>query len=323
MKPNRTFCFTHSDSPALSNLRHYLLLASWKSVATESDAGFHDRYFDFDQKATEQLEYKHLLAQLVSESCPDLMPETYCINDANWRGLLSRLACDNKKGPWILKPSLLNNGQSIHLFSSLQEVAAHYSTSQRMGGEHVLQRYIDNPHLLRGAHKYSMRVFVILTNYAGAFVYPRGYCNVALTPFAPGDYALRGAHLTNEHLGDDSMGIVQIPSERFDFFPAVFPEIKDYLSRVMAAHEQRYASVLHAQEPKRLAIFGFDFMRDSEQGLWLLEANHGPCFPVHESHPLYTWLYKDFWQDFITSFVEPAAMQCPADTIRYSGFEKI
>lgn len=324
MKTPLSFSLNPLHSPTFQNLAHYLAEAGWHSVNQDARPAFHEGHFDFDTKACEQLEYKHLLAELISEDCSDLMPETYCINDDNWPELLSVLLSQGIQGPWILKPALLNNGQSIQLFTSLDEVLRHYSTPKRLGGAHVLQRYIDNPQLLRGAHKYSMRVFVVLTNYAGAFIYPRGYCNVALTPYSPGDYSNKAAHLTNEHLGDESLGIVQIPSERFDFFPEVFLAIKTTLFRVMTAHAKKHSGILNLDSPaRRLAIFGFDFMRDANQRLWLLEANHGPCFPVHATHPLYNWLYKDFWQDFIVSFVEPIARQSPSDAIQYRSFEPL
>ncbi len=56
------------------------------------------------------------------------------------------------------------------------------------------------------------------------------------------------------------------------------------------------------KKQRTLAIFGYDFLVDHDMHVWLLEANHGPCFPIDESHPLQKYVYHDFWQTFISSF---------------------
>ncbi len=43
-------------------------------------------------------------------------------------------------------------------------------------------------------------MFVVMTNYAGAFLYPEGYLNVAQNPYQQDDYSDLRSHLTNEHL---------------------------------------------------------------------------------------------------------------------------
>jgi len=73
------------------------------------------------------------------------MPETYNINDHNWPSVLTTIAekyyikdnllmdkVDNIN--WILKPSLLNNGQYIKIFSQIHQVEKHYLNPRRLGG---------------------------------------------------------------------------------------------------------------------------------------------------------------------------------------------
>jgi tubulin--tyrosine ligase len=51
--------------------------------------------------------------------------------------------------------------------------------------------------------------------------------------------------------------------------------------------------------------FGFDLMLDRSHRLWLLEINHGPCFPIEDHHPLQRVLYDEFWRAMLNRFVLP------------------
>lgn len=293
------FCLEQSQSPTFYNLHKYLQQRGWRYTRFNCLAAFGERNFQFDQTAAETLEFKHLLAQLVNQYCPQIMPETYCINDQNWPLVLSQIA-DNTV--WILKPSLLNNGQEIKLFQQVSQLEQHYLHTNRLGGEHVLQRYITQPHLLKG-HKYSIRMFVIATNDRGIQLYPYGYFNVALQPYEANNFKDLRPHLTNEHLDDKGANVLQIPTEKFDFFPTLFPQINTIVSEIMQALQKQYPQAFICQKQANLAIFGFDFMVDASLRLWLLEANHGPCFPISDEHPLQKYLYYDFWQGFIDKYV--------------------
>ncbi|WP_051555221.1 YheC/YheD family protein [Legionella fairfieldensis] len=312
------FCLDESQSPTYFNLKRYLQKRGWRSCYFNGQADFSEQNFQFHQKAAEHLEFKHLLSDLMACYCPQIMPLTYCINDKNWPLILEQLTHDfykqnelrqNQLDPvvWILKPALLNNGQGIKIFQQPDELEQHFLCSQRLGGEHVLQRYITNPHLLREHHKYSIRMFVVITNYAGAYLYPQGYMNVALHPFTAHDFSDLRSHLTNEHLQDDTENVIQIPSQRFTFFASLYPQIKTRVTTVIKNLQYLYPEAFICNNHRTLAIFGFDFMVDNEGQLWFLEANHGPCFPISEEHPLQNYLYHKFWQAFVADFVIPIA----------------
>ncbi|ASQ44816.1 YheC/YheD family protein [Legionella clemsonensis] len=308
------FSLNAGQSPTHFNLVRYLREQGWHSSRFNWQAKFSDKNLQFNLQAAQCLEYKHLLARLIAHYCPDVMPLTYCINDKNWPIILGKIAdefnCSSEStSVWILKPALLNNGEAIKIFRNLADVENHFLGSARFGGEHVLQRYITNPHLLRppAGHKYSIRMFVIFTNYAGVYLYPQGYFNVALHPFEENQFADLRSHLTNEHLHHDEANVVQIPAWRFDFFDKLYPSIKQITTITTKALQQQYPQAFIVEKEKTLAIFGFDFMVDSNQRVWLLEANHGPCFPISEDHPLQKYLYYDFWQAFIKAFVLPIA----------------
>lgn len=328
------FFLEQSQSPTHYNLTRYLRERGWHLTPIKEQAHFSDDNLQFDSHATETLEYKHLLAQLLMRYCPEVMPATFCINDQNWRDVLAQLRHQYYLAPdrvldqindlvWILKPALLNNGKEIKIFQRLSDLEQHYLSSQRLGGEHVLQQYITHPHLLRDNRKYSIRMFVITTNYDGSYLYPHGYYNVALYPFEATQFTDLRAHLTNEHLQEDETNVIQIPSQRFTAFASFYPSLKAIVTATIKGLQQQYPAAFICRTKRALAIYGFDFLVDNHGRLWLLEANHGPCFPVEDEHPLQSYLYRDFWQDFIASFVEPIAREQTPKEINYFLFEKI
>ncbi|CDZ75970.1 Tubulin-tyrosine ligase family protein [Legionella massiliensis] len=332
---NRQFRFylKADQSPTHFNLSRYLQEQGWQESPSQELADFSDANLQFNTQAAEQLEYKHLLAQLVDKYCHDVMPLTYCINDENWLQVLNQLASEyyyqNQQLlnqipnlSWILKPALLNNGKEIKIFQKLSEIERHFLSTKRLGGEHVLQYYL-SPHLLRDGRKYSIRMFVVLTNYAGCFIYPNGYYNVALHPFMANDYSDLRSHLTNEHLRDEESNVIQIPSKRFENFPPIYAQIKELSQAAVSALAQKNPQAFIPEKERNFAIYGFDFIVDSSGRLWLLEANHGPCFPVSDDHPLQAYLYSVFWQDFIKGFVQPIAANQSVDSINYLPFERL
>jgi len=294
----KAFDFTNAVSPTFIQLSKYLLEAGWQS-SVPANLSFAN--FDFDKAITETLEFKHLLGNFLPS---DIHPSTFYIDEHNWQQVLNSVPDQT----WILKPSLLNNGQHIHLFPNTLAVWQHYLTSNRMGGPHVLQTYLEDPHLLKGperGHKYSLRMFWVLTSRGEAFLYPHGYFNVALKPYEKGSFSQLGCHLTNEHLSHDTYNVVQIPTYQYDLFKPFFPQIQEILDRVLRRLNERFASAFEPLNDIRFALFGVDFMVDARERVWLIEMNHGPCFPVGDEHPLQQKVYRDFWQSLIHDLIEP------------------
>ncbi len=323
------FCLHPTQSPTYHNLHHYLQEKKWIRSTCIEESDFNELNFEFNLEAAESLEFKHLLASLVQKLCVGAMPATYCIDDCNWMsvlGQLEKVSTQRTYGEeplvWILKPSLLNNGKHIKIFQQLSDLKNHYLSANRLGGEHVLQQYLTKPHLLNG-HKYSIRMFVVITNYAGAYLYPDGYLNVAKYVYQPTGFDDLRSHLTNEHLRHDESNVTQVPTKPIPGFIYIYQQIKRIVSAVIKGLKQLYPQAFVAEERRTLAIFGFDFIVDSDLRAWLLEANHGPCFPCNADHPLQHRLYDEFWQAFITSFVEPIASKSQVQQIGYQTFELV
>lgn len=329
--PPYRFCLKQLQIPTYYNLYKYLQKQGWNRTHFNWLAHFSEKNFQFNAEAAECLEFKNLLAELVTHYCPQIMPMTFCIDDQNWQSVLNQIADKFYRDQvenlvWILKPAKLNNGQHIKIIQNLSQLEEHYLSANRLGGEHVLQQYLTSPHLLKGpsqGHKYSIRMFVILTNYDSAFLFPKGYFNIALNPYQSDEFTDLSCHLTNEHLHEDGSNVVQIPTEAYALFKPFYPQIKAIVSETVNGLQQRHPQAFIDDKERRLAIFGFDFMVDVHERVWLIEVNHGPCFPTSEEHPLQKKFYDQFWQAFYKNFVLPIAMRQHPAQIHYQLFERI
>lgn len=305
------YCFSASaKSPTSLNLAAHLQRQGWRQTRFQWRAHFSDQHLQFPPAVAEQLESKHLLAELCQQYCPGLMPVTYTIHDHNWQVVLNQVQSEHPTDcHWILKPSLLNNGQHIKIFQDVEAIQRHYQTNQRMGGEHVLQHYLRASHLIEGPkqqqHKYSIRQFVVMANFKDYYLHPLGYFNVAKHPYQPGNYQDLRSHLTNEHLCELDANVIQIPTDQFTYMPQLAVQISQQISAVMTAMKTKFPAAFAATDEPRIALLGFDFMVDAELRTWLIEVNHGPCFPTTDDHPLQRYLYEDFWQAVIQRFVMP------------------
>lgn len=304
------FYFRPNISPTYYHLDRQLRHCRWWPMPCQYLAQFGEHHFDFNPQVTEQLEFKHLLAALLQVGgIQNVAPDTYMVNEHNWLEIITDLAVQSRYRAqrWILKPSLLNNGQHIHLFDQLHQLETHYLQKNCLGGPHVLQSYLDNPHLLRG-HKYSIRVFMVLTNDAGAFLYPEGYLNVSRYPYHT-DFSNSRLHLTNEHLYSDESNVIQIPASRLALFKDFYLQIKNTLTILIHVLIQQHADAFRHPQQRRLAIYGCDFLVSDDYRLWLLEMNHGPCFPISPDHPLQKMIYEPFWIHFVKQFAIPTAQK--------------
>jgi tubulin--tyrosine ligase len=75
---------TEAFSPTLYQLEQFMQIAGMKRTRWSWRARFSERNLDFSPDACESLEYKHLLAQLMTQYCPEMVPETYILNDYSW-----------------------------------------------------------------------------------------------------------------------------------------------------------------------------------------------------------------------------------------------
>ena len=239
-----SFYFKQPVMPTAFNIQQTLEQRGYHCEKTAQHADFSDVNLLLDENYTEHLEFKHLLAALCATHCPEVMPMTYAIDQSNFTSVCQQAPSNQL---WILKPSLLNNGEGLRLCPQLSDVTDYFLSNKRFDGPHVLQQYIHPPHLLQG-HKYSIRLFVVMTNYCGAYLYPEGYFNVTKQPYNADDFTNIACHLTNEHLthGDEPDSI-QIPTSKAPHFESIFNQLKSIITKVITGLSQPEESRISQQ----------------------------------------------------------------------------
>jgi tubulin--tyrosine ligase len=304
-----------------------LLEAGWQEAKNKIDAIFSDANLTLNDEISKHLEYKHLLAHLVAKHCPNFMPLTYCINDNNYQQVLAKMIYENymvnnvyekniKDLKWILKPSMLNNADNILLFNNVEELKVHFAKAKRLGGDHVIQHYLHNPDLIEG-RKYTFRVSAVITNYGGIYFYKQGYVNISAYPFEDDSFKNKKIHITNYVLDGDFSHIEQRPTQAIADFPEIYQQMCSMVSTIFKAIIKENPFYLQPQNDKAFEIFGFDFIRDQNKKLWLLEINQAPDAPTFEENKLDNILWEGYWQDIIDEFVIPISQNIPAKR----GFE--
>lgn len=275
-------------------------------VDNKTEANFTDENFGVNDITLQTLEYKYLLAKLLQRHNLNFMPLTYHINDYNFAQVLTKLQQHYQDSDWlwIYKPATLNNGEGIKLFNHIDDIVQHYQTLNRLSGDFVIQKYIDNPNLLNG-HKYTLRMYVILSNFEGHKLYKHGYYNIGRQKY-PGKKETENlaAGLTNEHLTEPVPNVIQMPTSKVQEFHLLMPQINNIVNQTINAFTKTTPEYFAQTTPKAFDILGFDFLLEENMNLWLTEINHGPWFPTTDPHNLQKYLYEDFWRFIIKDFIK-------------------
>lgn len=307
------FHFDCDDTAIRYHITRVLLKKGWEK--NEENPSFSDANLILNDEISTHFEYKHLLWLLLQNIQPAFLPLSYPINDANFKTVLSQVVLDHymvngqyqkqlDRLMWLLKPSTLNNGDEIKIFRNIEDVQAHYLRHDRLGGEQVLQQYI-YPDLFQGK-KYTFRIFVALTNYAGVFIYHDGYINVSAVPFDLAQpEALRKMHITNYVLDGELANITQHLASEVKNFALIHQQMKEIVAKTVKKLIKKFPRYLKPQPLKVVELFGYDFMLDESKKLWLLEINQGPDCPMIADHALNESLWYPFWDDVVENFVCP------------------
>lgn len=363
LKPKkRVWHIENTQSPMSYQIINQLKKNGFYKTKGPKDAIITDQNTQLDEVQAQLFEYKHQLCQLADFMKFDFMPKTYCIDHNNYQKTLAQIKSNykNKKAlnqkSWILKPSMTNNGEQIHLFKSLEEVEKHFFTDSLQGPQ-VLQEYIQNPHLIDNK-KYTLRFFVILSNTENkenkkSWRYPKGYYNLSNIDYETNTKYISdknlAMHLTNEHLGENAdenincefekmvsknsenikkngeqdLGKSEKPNNKnnnkthsnveqicTDLYPdkkildLVFKEVDKITAQTLKGMNAVNPDFLENKDGiNRFDIFGYDFILDNNNKLWLLEINHKPCFPKGEFHPLKKPLFNKFWEDIFNKYI--------------------
>ena len=296
--------FDKINTPTLVNLSRVLEINKWSNTTRECH--FSAANLSTCDADIQILEHKQKLAALVTEHCPWVSPPTVGVDELNYETIIRLVNKYFDQQPWILKPSLLNNGTGLVILPRIEKLASYFSSNVRYSGSHVLQQYIHPPDLINEC-KYSIRCFVILTNYGGCYLYKHGYYNVCKAAYDFKNIQCIQSHLTNEHLEVSASTNYQIPTSIIPDYKLVLEKIFDILKSLLSAFDEETWFFEPNPSLPGIAFLGVDFMRNQKGETYLLEVNHGPCFPVNEYHPLFSSLYIPFWQAVYEDFLLPIA----------------
>ena len=91
-------------------------------------------------------------------------------------------------------------------------------------------------------------MFVVITNYAGAYIFPDGYINKAINNYEPQDFTNLTSHLTNEHLHDQETNVIQIQTQNLEFFSPFYEEIKTMVSKIVQSLKTMHPQAFNCQQ---------------------------------------------------------------------------
>lgn len=316
VKKGLIFLFFSNRTAIRYHISNQLINRGWLRINNETNALFGDQNLSLNDSLSTHLEYKHLLAMLLKKHQVNVMPLSYHINEDNHSKVISEIIYQHywREGQyhpnhadlrWILKPSTLNNGDQICLFKNIDDVIIHYKNKARLGGDHILQQYIDSPDLIDDK-KYTFRLPVIVTNYDGVWVRRHGYVNISAVPFDPQEpFLLKKMHITNYVLDGELSYITQRPTWELSTFSDAYQQMVNIIQQTLLALCKTFPAYLRPSKTKRFEILGFDFMMDANKRVWLLEINQGPDAPMYEENQMKKIYWESFWHDLVEEFVLP------------------
>lgn len=211
-----------------------------------------------------------------------------------------------KENMWICKPTGLNQGRGIFLLRHLEDFTAlrdrmektdnlmNRKPTFRTPQAHIVQRYIQNPLLLRGK-KFDIRSYFLIACTTPYMVFFRhGYVRLTCDLYDPNSCNL-SAHLTNQYMQKKNPLYSMLKEEtvwsmeRFnDYVNEKFMEPKglprDWVLGVFAKRMQQIVMqcFLSAKaklecKPGYFDLIGCDFLIDEDFKVWLLEMNCNPA----------------------------------------------
>ncbi|CEM20907.1 unnamed protein product [Vitrella brassicaformis CCMP3155] len=202
---------------------------------------------------------------------------------------------------WIVKPGEYSNrGNGIKITNRLEDVEM--MVGGRDGKSTIIQKYIERPFLVHG-RKFDIRVYGLMVEehrsaqevIVRAYMYRDGYLRTSSETYRP-DCFDRMIHLTND--------AVQKKSESYGRFEAAnklsYAEFQKYLDtcrpkdqvviqehlvtqmqQIMADTFRAAAANMNTNRRQHsFEIFGYDFMVDESNKVWLLEINTNPCLEL-------------------------------------------
>eukprot|EP00741_Cyanophora_paradoxa_P007505 tig00001130_g7259.t1 len=199
---------------------------------------------------------------------------------------------------WIVKPTGLNRGRGIQVFSNLAALTEIISSESATHGW-IIQKYMERPMLIHN-RKFDIRCYVLVDSALNIYLYRDGYLRTSSAQFDCENLRDLFVHLTNNavqktgsNYGEHEEGN-QLSYEQFDRYLEEFgPRVAgdrplcmelDFAPRMKELVVQSMLSVRKMMNAMNrrwcFEVFGYDFMIDSRNRVWLIEVNTNPCLEI-------------------------------------------
>lgn len=208
--------------------------------------------------------------------------------------------CDDSGELWILKTAQhLGKGLKIVPASrAIKEVMTRArSTGPSLKPYVVAQKYIPNPMLING-HKFGLRIWALITNYAPLTVYihQNGLVLFSNNEYQSSEYLDSSGHVASGHVTNYAQNVDgqvwSLAQLREHLSPDVYNPLYGTICKSVAQVFSASLSNIRS-ENRRLAchpgsgfeLLGLDYLIDDSMQPWLLEVNSTPSLAVSHSDP--------------------------------------
>lgn len=208
---------------------------------------------------------------------PDLMPDTYVIEDLKWKDGREPPPDDEcDELPWFVKEADRNWGTSI----SVCHKASQCMSLAKPGALYVVQQHIKDPLCMDDGRKCHIKFYVLLCCMEDAvtwnlYTFKDGYLSISPNKWSPDDLA-------------KETQVTIIRTERiasWSPWPRVYPKCKAGVAEVIRRGVGN--GKLEGRPGKRqFEILSADFIVDKNDNVWLFEFNMSPVLKDPQDSPL-------------------------------------
>jgi tubulin--tyrosine ligase len=288
--PRTSLVYTYSEGSRLhdkDSLSRIIQIWSAKKRSSREPAFLEDHFpvsntFQMPSCAGDP-EFADLLREELHETI-DTAADAYILNNALHK---NQNLPPKKQEWWLLKPSLLDRGEGIRLFSDWDGLEAIFRDYGLLANtaRFTAQRYIHPPLFLPGEkRKWHIRAYAIVTGMLEVYVFEEMKILFAFKDYqAPWDCQMSAAHLTNS-----SQLQCHDPQEHCKLLTEINVQWKekvvDQICRITGeVFEAASAALALGSRSNSFQVFGLDFIVDEDQKAWLLEVNEGPDMGRNEN----------------------------------------
>lgn len=209
------------------------------------------------------------------ELVPDLMPDTFVIQDRQWRDGRVPTGDERPELPWFVKEADRNWGTSVHVCrkaSQCMELA-------KPGALYVVQQHIRDPLLMDDGRKCHIKFYVMLMCLEDGqtwrlYTFKDGYLSISPHRWSP------------EDLSKETQ-VTIIRTERikqWEHWERVYPKCKAGVAEVIKRGVEK--GKLEGRLGKRqFEILSADFIVDTHDEVWLFEFNMSPVLKDPQDSP--------------------------------------